>query len=984
MKKETKHNIINIIILIISFFIVYFAITRFTYFFGSTKDWSQQHSIVPEYFRMLFYENHNLFPNFAFNLGSGQNIYNFAYYGFLSPIILISYLLPFIPMREFISLSTIICILVSTIMMYFFMKKKTDSKCALISSFIFLMATPIIFQGHRHIMFINYFPFLLLGYFGVEKYFEKKSYVLLTIAVFLMIMTSYFYSVGGLLSIVIYGIYCYIKKNDKITIKSFILDGIKFLIPIFIGVLLSCILIVPTFFSLLIGRETTGSETINIIALFRPYFSIKTILYSSYSLGLSSIAIFSLIYSIFSKKKENVFLGIILFLIVTFPIFTFCLNGGLYVEYKALIPLLPLFIILIGNTLKDVSTKKVKVTIISMLTIFLCSLSLYFIRTSLVEDLIIELPIVLLCLYFLNKRNSFTLFYVLLLPVLLVFSIAFNCGDNLVRRDLNDRFEEPIVDLLKEDSSSYRINLYDKDLNGSNRVYDEDYYGTTIYSSNQSRPYEDFYYQKIGNNILCRSYRQMTNTNNLFYNIYLGNKYIVTDDLDSYFYKKDKDKVYKNENVLPIGYVKNKVMSLKEYENLPYPEQLYAYLNYVIIDDDNIESDYEKVFKKIDLDYEVLENNISYEEKENNIIINSDKNNNLVKLKINNNLENKILVIRFKMNYQERCGVGDTYITINDQTNKLSCRGWKYNNNNYDFEYVLDNVNLDELDISFSKGNFDLSDFELYTLEYEKIEEITKNISPFVLDREKTKGDKIYGSIDVKEKGYFNLSVPYDEGFTIYVDDQKVNYINTDVDFIGFEIDRGHHEVLIKYESPYKKVGIILSLIGLLFFIIEVFMGTIKKVIAEIKNPQTKFFKFVMGIYNKYKEIFNYLVVGVLTTIVSLGSKWLLLFTVLDAENAFELQVAIIISWICAVLFAYVANRLFVFYSKNKHILKEMVQFFGARILTLVMEMVIMWFFVTLLRLNTDSWVLIWTIVTQVLIMIFNYIFSKLFVFKKK
>ena len=146
----------------------------------------------------------------------------------------------------------------------------------------------------------------------------------------------------------------------------------------------------------------------------------------------------------------------------------------------------------------------------------------------------------------------------------------------------------------------------------------------------------------------------------------------------------------------------------------------------------------------------------------------------------------------------------------------------------------------------------------------------------------------------------------------------------------------------------------------------------------------SKLYKFGMNMYFKYKEIFNYLVVGVLTTIVSLASKWGLLFTILDAEDAFELQVAIIVSWILAVVFAYFANRIFVFNSKNKNILKEMVQFFSARVLTLIMEMVIMWFFVTLLKLNSDTWVLIWTFVTQVLIMIFNYIFSKLFVFKKK
>ncbi len=139
----------------------------------------------------------------------------------------------------------------------------------------------------------------------------------------------------------------------------------------------------------------------------------------------------------------------------------------------------------------------------------------------------------------------------------------------------------------------------------------------------------------------------------------------------------------------------------------------------------------------------------------------------------------------------------------------------------------------------------------------------------------------------------------------------------------------------------------------------------------------------IIKIYKKYEEIINYLIVGVLTTLVSLGVKWGLLFTILDPKNAFELQVAVIISWIVAVTFAYVTNRSFVFKSKSKKIIREIISFFGARILTLLMEMFIMWVFVTLLKLNSDTWVLIWTMVCQVLVTIFNYVFSKLFVFKK-
>ena len=139
--------------------------------------------------------------------------------------------------------------------------------------------------------------------------------------------------------------------------------------------------------------------------------------------------------------------------------------------------------------------------------------------------------------------------------------------------------------------------------------------------------------------------------------------------------------------------------------------------------------------------------------------------------------------------------------------------------------------------------------------------------------------------------------------------------------------------------------------------------------------------KKIVDLYKKYEEIINYLIVGVLTTIVSLVVKWGLLFTVLDPKNSVQLQVAVVISWIAAVVFAYITNRIFVFKSKSKKILKEIMSFFGARLLTLGLEMIIMWFFVTFLKLNSDLWVLMWTMVAQILVIIFNYIFSKLWVF---
>lgn len=137
--------------------------------------------------------------------------------------------------------------------------------------------------------------------------------------------------------------------------------------------------------------------------------------------------------------------------------------------------------------------------------------------------------------------------------------------------------------------------------------------------------------------------------------------------------------------------------------------------------------------------------------------------------------------------------------------------------------------------------------------------------------------------------------------------------------------------------------------------------------------------KKIMELYKKHEEIVNYLIVGGLTTVVSLASYYICVLTVLNPKDALELQIANIISWICAVTFAYVTNRKFVFKSKSKDIKREVISFTSARIVTLIMDMVIMWLMVTLMHFNDK----IAKLVVQVVVTIGNYLLSKLFVFKK-
>ena len=74
-----------------------------------------------------------------------------------------------------------------------------------------MLSAPFIFHMHRHIMFVNYMPFLIMALMGVDNLFNKNTKTLLIISIFLMIMTSYYYSVGGIIVIGIYFIYSYFK-----------------------------------------------------------------------------------------------------------------------------------------------------------------------------------------------------------------------------------------------------------------------------------------------------------------------------------------------------------------------------------------------------------------------------------------------------------------------------------------------------------------------------------------------------------------------------------------------------------------------------------------------------------------------------------------------------------------------------------------------------------------------------------------------------
>ena len=160
----------------------------------------------------------------------------------------------------------------------------------------------------------------------------------------------------------------------------------------------------------------------------------------------------------------------------------------------------------------------------------------------------------------------------------------------------------------------------------------------------------------------------------------------------------------------------------------------------------------------------------------------------------------------------------------------------------------------------------------------------------------------------------------------------------------------------------------------------------------------------IKELYKKYEEIIIYLIVGVLTTIVSCLACFVAKFF-LDSNISFQNFVINTISWVVGVTFAYPLNRAWVFKSKNKHILKEFGGFAASRISTWVLDVLIMWFFINIVSfksallklltfvnltfsdIDTEDKVYYWFVkifISAVLVTIANYVFSKFLVFSKK
>lgn len=924
--------------------------------FGSKVDWISQHSVLPDYFRQQFYETGELFPEFAANIGGGQNIYNFAYYGLYNPILMLSYLLPSVKMSDYMMAVQFLSLLASVLLMYAWLGRRGfPQRIRAGVTVMFLLSGPMIYHSYSQVMFVNYMPFLITGLWGADRYFEceeactgglvlthgsrihggryagnvrRRSGIWIAASVCLMIMTSFYFSIGGMLVLVLYGIHRFLavceEEGKKVTPGIFLTAGIRFAVPFILAVLMSSVLLVPTALTLTgRGGESAG---LSIAELLIPGVSASRFCYSTHGIGLTALALTALlaipcrtIVRLPRKRhvsqgiRNDVFFGRNLsdkvlawgcITVLTVPVFAYLLNGGLYVRDKAMIPFLPLLCYVLACYLNDLGSRG---PVAELLPYALTAVLIYVFRRQgeagkywklLLLDgavMFVCYAVILCCRKWLAGRTtnvpecprthfcrlpamshglsglkirqwSTTVLMAVGIAFLIVFGNGCHAqGAHAVSREFyqsatDARIGELIGEATEEEKGFYRTEqLGGEEENAANlnRIWNMDQYISSIYSSSYHKKYREFREDTFQIEEPFRNFLMQSAVHNPVYQRFMGVKYIVSDEevpgyeeasgykeVSGYEDTEGKTglRVYQNDRVSPVAYTTDQVITEELYRGLEFPCNQLALLRYAAVKDispdgtivndakENAAAENTAV-KEIEIH---LPKETDSEEKETIYLDLPDPQ--------AKEREAEVLFLKFRVKNLRPSK--DVAVWVEGIRNKLTSVNHFYYNGNTEFTYAVSlRDGQKSVEVILGEGRYQISDAKAYLgILPDKEESIELYQSELRVDKERTKGNCIAGTIDVKRWGYLITTIPYDEHFEILIDGQAAEEEEVNTAFLGCRIEPGEHDVEILYHAPGVRLGKMISLAGCLLFIVYI-LKIYEKFLKKIRDSMLLFLK---------------------------------------------------------------------------------------------------------------------------------------------
>lgn len=786
MKKYFLSFLISLIILVFLFLIKNIIFGDNSILYGDAQ--YQYYQLLID-LKRIFEGNSNLFYTFKVGFGSAM-LPTIAYY-LISPFNILVNFFSFENMEYLFLLLVLLKISLCGLTMYIYLNYNLKNKYTLLFSTAYALSSYII-VNYFQIMWLDVCflaPILLLG---IDKIIKEKKYLLYGITLFLSILFNYYMGYMCCIFSVLYFIYKYLlsEKKDTKMIKRFVIISI-------LAGLMTFFLHLPHLLELIdINRVSNKNYwfNFNIIEVLSKFFignkaTVNNEFYPHLYIGLFNIILlfFYFVNKNISKREKTlslIFLLILLLSIVIVPLnnfwHAFSYPIGFNFRYMFLFNIFIISICLKSfENLEFIDKKWYYVIFLIMLIL---SILIMFRRDLDYLYIFISLVLILIYLLVFQVRNKDTkiLFSILVIAELFFNSYIFLDGYHLTKRYYIDgRFEEKekTINSINNDSF-YRMEFQKKF--AFNDPLNYGYYGVTGWLSSSNVNYD--FYDRFG---------YYTTNNTAFYNHFLV--------LDSLFGIKYYETIYE----LPYyNLIRNNKISVFDdvlygisyYDSNLYQNPYALSLGYMV--DSNIKNSFEcenafecqnELLKKMT----GLDENVYKENKVSNEIV------------ITDNL--------------------DFYILVDDEVELDKI-----------VDFCVDKVGCYELNATsnrsfFIKNTFDVGDklkvgtnadvymayFDINNFidHYNVLKNNQLNITSF-------KENHIKGNINVKDNKTLFLSINYDADFKILVDGKETNYYKVLDNFIGLDLSEGYHDIEIKYEVKGFKLGLIISLISSILFII--------------------------------------------------------------------------------------------------------------------------------------------------------------------
>ena len=786
MKKKRLYGI-----LFITFLMILVMLCKGSRLFGSTTDWYNQHVVFADFFRLLA-SSHALPSSLAIQLGAGMNLFHLSYYGLFNPLLYGSLLVPFLDMSFYLSFLNLLLYFVSCYLCYRFLQFHTSPSISLAGSILFACASPVLFHFHRQYMFVNYFPFLFLSFFAIQK---RQGWVL-SISLFLIILTSYFFALPCLVSIVLY--YLYIRKKNDPFDKEFVYSIIS-------GCLLSGFMVVPTFFSLLDGARGVSSNVI-FISLFLPNPTFWTALYNPYGLGMGIIFLFSLFLAFFRGKKKERRLAIVLICLSCFSVFVYLFNGFLYTRSKALIPFLPLAVLLCVVMIKDwQESRKLRPYqfAIFFLIIFISYFAVY--RTSSYGTLmLVDLVLFLIGLlsFWKWKKKELLLGAVCLSACVSV--LAVNLEESYLPTDVL-KTDEDVRTLVQSEERElpYRsTNLLDPQYS-LNQVYASDYWSSNIYSSTSNSYYDSFLQNIWKYDFTFANHLMVGPSRSILFQTLMGERYLIGDlegEYPGYQFRSSLDEIgyFENNQVLPMFYTTSMVYDRNSFDISSYGSQIASLFSGVVAEKGTLLPVVEElsVTDVFGLDTEYT---LAFTEDES------------FEIPVLEGSNDDVFILSFDVNEDACSADSGKVITINGMSNFVACKDYLYSGHHTHFAYHLLN-DTQTLTVTMSAGEYHISNLRLWKISMNDITNFVRSVghpSEFQMN-----GNEMSFEISSDGEGYLVSTLPYDRNYRILIDGIEVTPEIVNTAFLGAPISNGTHQVTIIYQDSSIVLGVICSVSG--------------------------------------------------------------------------------------------------------------------------------------------------------------------------